>query len=158
MKFHKLPLIARIVMKPALWGSGVKVDIVTFEGLTPGRTNLDEIEGAMSSALGSEWSWFIRSRSKKTQESAVIFVHGDGSHFDMMIVSAEQGEAAVVKVRLKADEMKKWMDDPDEMALHHGTEKPKEKHKAKQKDKDKTDADNVVLSSASEKTSESGSQ
>lgn len=154
VKFHKLPLIARIVMKPALWGRGVKVDIVTFEGLSPDRANLEEIEGAMKDALGSDWSWFIRSTSKKTHERSVIYVRGGSDNFDMMIVSIEPTEADVVKVRLKPNEMKKWMDEPDEMVRHDDSDKQKDKkaakeqrkqkHKDKDQDKDRSGEDSAV--------------
>jgi hypothetical protein len=133
LKFHKLPWIARAAMKPALLGSGVKLDIMEFEGATPERADLNQIEGAMKDALGEDWSWFIRSTSNKTKERAVIFVRGAEAKFDMMIVSIEPGEAAIVKLRLKPDEMKKWMDEPDEMVLHH--DKDKQKHKEKMKEK-----------------------
>jgi hypothetical protein len=154
VKFHKLPLIARIVMKPALWGKGVKVDIVTFEGFSPDRTNLEQIESAMKDALGSDWSWFIRSTSKKTHERAVMYVRGVGDSFDMMIVSIEPSEAEVVKVRLKPNEMKKWMDEPDEMVRHGDSDKQREKkaakeerkqkNKDKQQDKDRSDEQSAV--------------
>jgi len=133
LKFHKLPWIARAAMKPSLWGSGVKVDILEFEGSTSQRADLDQIEAAMKDGLGQDWSWFIRSTSKQTHERAVIYVRGEAAKFDMMIVSIESGEAAIVKLRLKPDEMKKWMDEPDEMAFHHEQDKPKHKEKVKEK-------------------------
>ena len=120
VKLRKLPLIARVVMKPAMWGSGARADIMTFEGTTPEAVSPAAMEGAMKNALGPEWSWFIRSTSKKSDERAVIFVRAAGKDFEMMITSIEPQEAAVVKIRVKANEMKKWMDEPDEMALHRG--------------------------------------
>lgn len=136
LKFHKLPWIARAAMKPALWGKGVKLDILAFEGATPEPTNLDQIEAAMKDGLGQDWSWFIRTTSKKTNERALIYVRGEAGRFDMMIVSIEPGEAAIVKLRMKPDEMKKWMDEPDEMALHKDQDKQKNKEKVKEKQKD----------------------
>jgi hypothetical protein len=132
LKFHKLPWIARAVMKPALWGRGVKLDILAFEGETPERADLNQVESAMKKALGEDWSWFIRSTSKKTNERAVIFVREAAEKFDTIIVSIEPGEAAIVKLRMKQDEMKKWMDEPDEMALHKEKSKEKAKHKTQE--------------------------
>lgn len=154
VKFHKLPLIARIVMKPALWGSGVKLDVVTFEGLLPDNARLKDVDDAMKDALGPEWTWFVRSSSKRTQERAVIYVRAAGPNFDMMIVSIEANEADVVKLRLKPGEMKKWMDEPDEMVEHRDSEKQKDKkaakeerkqkNKDKQQDRDRSDEENAV--------------
>ena len=136
MKFHKLPLIARVVMKPVLWGSGVKLEVLAFEGATPETTDAAELDAAIKSSLGPEWSAFIRSSSNKTKERAVIYVRNAGKNFDMLIASLETGEAAVLKLRLKPDEMKKWMDEPGEMARHHDMDREKDKHKAKDKHKD----------------------
>jgi hypothetical protein len=119
VKHHGLPWIARIAMKPALWGSGTKLDLAMFENLPDlTKSNGLEVDGLMSSSLGSEWSRFIRVESRKTGERAVIYVRNVGDKLEMMITSIEPDEAVVLKLRVKPEEMQKWMDDPEEMAIH----------------------------------------
>jgi hypothetical protein len=119
VKHKGLPLIARIVMKPALWGSGVSMDLAMFENLPPTKANVPELDSVMRNSLGPEWSCFVRAGSRKTGERSVIYVRTEGDKLHMMIVSIEPDEAVVVKLKVKPDEMQKWVDDPTEMALNH---------------------------------------
>lgn len=122
VKHKGLPLIARIAMKPALWGSGVKMDLAMFENM-PALAGHDlEVDTLLKSTLGPDWTRFVRVESRKTGERNVIYVHTVGDKLEMMIVSIEPDEAVVLKMRIKPEDMQKWIDEPGEMALkgdHH---------------------------------------
>lgn len=124
VKHKGLPLIARMVMKPALWNSGVKLDMAIFEDVPLRPVKSPEIDSLMGTALGSDWSPFVRSESRKTGERSIIYVRTVGEKLEMMIVSIERDEAVVLKLRVKPQEMQKWIDDPEEMAAHRNRQDP----------------------------------
>lgn len=110
-----LPWVARFAAKPAMWGSGARMEFEVFEdqGLPLSRTSdLGEVTGK---ALGPEWRPFLRSESRRNGERAVIYVRPEGNRLLMMIVAAERDETSVVKLRLDTSRAQEWIDDPVEM-------------------------------------------
>ncbi len=122
IKHKGLPWIARLAMKPAMWGSGTKLDLAMFENVPVLAGRDMELDSLMKNTLGPEWTRFIRAESRRTGERSIIYVHTTGDKLEMMIVSIEPDEAVVLKLRTKPEEMQKWIADPDEMAFHDNRE------------------------------------
>lgn len=111
VKHTSLPLIARMVMKPAMWGSAGNMDFAVFEDVQVSPVSAVDLDALARKALDSSWNPFVRSHSRDG-ETAVIYVRNTGKQMEMMIVSVEPNEAAVVKMRLGPSDMKAWIDDP----------------------------------------------
>jgi hypothetical protein len=122
IKRTHLPWVARFAAKPAMWGSGAKMEFEVFEdqGLPLTRTtDLGEVTGK---ALGPEWRLFVRTESRRDGERALIYIRPEGKHLLMMIIAAERGETSVLKLKLDPSRAQEWIDDPVEMG------KEKQKH------------------------------
>jgi len=121
MHHTNLPWIARAFIKPALWGTGAKLNMKLFEGQPlPASTSLQSIEEVTRKALDPSWRPFIQANSTRDHEKTVIYAKGDGKHMFLMIVAADREDTTVVKLKLDTSETRRWMDEPQEHAGHHG--------------------------------------
>ena len=87
--------------------------------LAPSRT--DDLGQVVEHSLGSDWSLFVRTRSKDDSDDTLIYVNlGDGK-LQMMIVSIEPDEATVVEMNLNEQTMLRWIakESSQEQAWHH---------------------------------------
>ncbi len=114
-----IPWFARVVMKPAMFGSGVSgLKVAEFErGAFRGEASQERVATVVERTVGPEWQRMVRVRSRAGNETTYIYVRPSGQRFTMLIVSVESSEAAVVQMTLNPKQAKKWMDDTDEMAL-----------------------------------------
>jgi len=115
--YHKKPMrmmglvswAARPFMPPGV--SGLKLAV--FEGvdpaLQPGGRDFDTF---MQGVAGPDYHPFVRVRSGRHSEQTYVYLREVKDASELLIVTLDPGEAVVVKVRLKPEAMKDWMDDP----------------------------------------------
>lgn len=110
-----LPWVARFAAKPAMWGSGARMEFEVFEdqGIALSRTS--DLGEVTSKALGPEWRLFLRTESRRDGERAFIYVRPEGKRLLMMIIAAERNETSVMKLKLDSGRAQEWIDDPVEM-------------------------------------------
>ena len=115
--YHKKPmpfmglvsLVARFAQPQGV--SGIKLAI--FDDIDPSLSpNESEVDRFMQSILGSEFQPFVRVRSHRDHEQTYIYLHNVNDASEMLMVTIESSDAVVVKMRLKPEAMKDWMDDP----------------------------------------------
>ena len=63
---------------------------------------------------------FIRVLSSSRHELTCVYLRESGQSFDLLLVTAERREAVVVGMRLDAEAMAKWVDDPEGMSRSCG--------------------------------------
>src|SRR5688572_17685303 len=70
---------------------------------------------AINAALGATWSPLIQVQSGRDQEQVYIFLRSSGEKFNVMVITIEPRDATVVQVDLRPENLKKLMQDPDDM-------------------------------------------
>jgi len=95
------------------------VKLAVFEDVRLSEHTPQELESVLISALGPEWSPFVKSVSHHGSEQNWIYVRQDRRGLKMFIVSVERNELSLLEVKVSKREMGKWINDTDEMARRH---------------------------------------
>jgi hypothetical protein len=96
---------------------GVKLAIFEDERLS--ELTPAQIEQSVVKALGPRWTQFVKSTSKYGDEQNWIYVCGDGKKLQMFIASVEHSELSLVQVKVSKRQMRRWINETDEMAKRH---------------------------------------
>ena len=95
--------------------SGLKLAV--FQHMPRPRGSSDqEFEEKVTASLGPSWQRFVRVRSREDNQFTIIYTNGGEKDVEMMIVAIQPDNATVVQVKLKASDLKRWIDDPEGMA------------------------------------------
>ena len=113
-----IPFFARILVKPAMLGSGaggLKLAVFESEGKA---FHVDEVHlaQAVEASIGPEWQKFVEVRSRRDKECVLIFAKSGAGGTTMLIVSLESEEATVVEVKVDVEKFGRWISDPTEMS------------------------------------------
>lgn len=113
-----IPWYARMMMKPAMVGSGVSgLKVAEFENVSFRHEGAPErIARVVEQVIGPEWQRVIRVRSRRDKETTYIYFRPQGARFTMLIVSAEADEGAVVQMTINEREFEKWARNTEVMA------------------------------------------
>lgn len=115
--YHKKPMpfmgfisfVARFEQPQGV--SGIKFAI--FDDIDPSLSpDENEFDRFMQSIIGSEFQPFVRVRSHRDQEQTYVYLHNLKDASEMLVVTIDTSDAVVVKMRLKPEAMKDWVDDP----------------------------------------------
>jgi len=96
---------------------GVKLAVFEDEDLS--QCSPDEIQRALVHALGPQWSPFVKSVSRYGEEQSWIYVTDSGKKLHMFIASVERSELSLIEVNVSESQMRKWINDTDEMVRKH---------------------------------------
>ncbi len=96
---------------------GVKLAI--FEDERLGDLSPQEIERSVVRALGPQWTQLVKSTSKYGEEQNWIYVSEEGKKLQMFIASVEHNELSLVQVKISERQMRRWINETDEMAKRH---------------------------------------
>lgn len=77
-------------------------------------TSLEEI---IQAAARSGWQPVVRSFSRRTGETAYVYMQPAGKDVKMLVVSVEPDEAAVIQLKFSPDKLSKFLD--EEIGGHH---------------------------------------
>jgi len=72
-----------------------------------------QLESAVSNALGSEWTPFVKSISNHGGEQTWIYLRPQGKGLHMFIATAESGEVSLIEVKASERQMRRWIKDKD---------------------------------------------
>lgn len=64
---------------------------------------------------GPEFQPFVRVRSRRDGEQTFVYGRELGRDFELLVVTLEQDEACVVKMRINPEQVHNWFDDPPAM-------------------------------------------
>ena len=95
------------------------VKLAVFEDEKLSELPPEQIEHSLLKALGPQWSQFIKSTSHYGDEQNWIYVNGDGKKLQMVIASMDRDELSLIQVKVSPRQMRKWINDTDEMSRHH---------------------------------------
>jgi hypothetical protein len=96
------------------------VKLAVFEDETLAERSPEELEHAVLTALGPEWSPFVKSSSNHGAEQNWIFLRQDGKKLQMFVATAERGELSLVEVKVSERQMRRWINDTDVMVKSKG--------------------------------------
>lgn len=123
MAYHKKPMpfmgfvsfVARFAQPQGV--SGMKFAI--FDDIDPSLSpDPREFDSFMRSIVGSEFQPFVRVRSHRDHEQTYVYLHDAKDASELLVVTIDPSDAVVVKMRLKPEAMKDWMDDPVQQGRH----------------------------------------
>ena len=115
--YHKKPtpfmglvsFVARFAQPQGV--SGMKLAI--FDDIDPSLSpDESEFTAFMQNIVGSEFEPFVQVRSHRDHEQTYVYLHNVKNASEMLVVTIDSSDAVVVKMRLKPEAMKDWMDDP----------------------------------------------
>ena len=95
------------------------VKLATFSDDKLAECSPQQIERALLTALGPRWSPFVKSISNHRDEQNWIYLDGDSKKIEMFIASVERNELSLVEVKMSESQMRRWINDTDEMARKH---------------------------------------
>ena len=73
-----------------------------------------EFDRFMQGVVGPEFQPFVRVRSHRDHEQTYVYLHDLKDASELLVVTIDASDAVVVKMRLKPEAMKDWVDDPVE--------------------------------------------
>lgn len=95
------------------------VKLAVFEDEDFSQRSPEEIQHSLVNALGPQWTPFIKSVSKYGEEQTWIYAADSGKKLQMFIASVERNELSLIEVNVSQSQMRRWINDTDEMARKH---------------------------------------
>ncbi len=97
-------------------GSGFQmpgVKLAVFEDARLSSHTAQDLEIAVSNALGEEWTPFVKSISNHGGEQTWIYLRPEGKRLHMFIATAASGEVSLIEVKASERQMRRWIKDKD---------------------------------------------
>jgi hypothetical protein len=96
-----------------------------FDDITSPRTALrEELESSLQGLVGPDYQPFVRAQDNRGGDLTIIYIRESGKQsFEMLIISIDSSDAVLMKMRLRPEAMREWMDEPVERgkgSSHHG--------------------------------------
>lgn len=132
--FLGLAKFAVRIVKPA----GVKsINISLFEGLkNTGELPDSELSGLMRSAMTPEW-YPLASVRRRNGDQVYVYAAESGKDIKLAVLVINQTDAALVRVKINPDSLRKFMDDPKIMGISLGSNKEEQAFQSNKKDTEK---------------------
>ncbi len=99
------------------------IDLAVFEHLSDRDRDGRNLMESVQNAVGRSWKPFIKVRSLKTgaEETVLVYMRQEGRDWRLLVTSVERDEATVLQLRLNAEALVQWINDPEHHALRwHG--------------------------------------
>jgi hypothetical protein len=96
------------------------VKLAVFEDADLSDRSPEEIQRSVLKALGPEWTPFVKSTCNHGAEQNWIFLREEGPKLHLFIATAERNELSLVEVKVSERQMRRWINDTDEMAKNKG--------------------------------------
>lgn len=90
---------------------GVKLSV--FDDARLSGLSAEDLESAISTALGAEWAPFVKSSSNHGQEQTWIYLRPEGKRVHMFIATAASGEMSLIELKASERQMRRWIKDKD---------------------------------------------
>ncbi len=87
--------------------------LAVFEDGRLSSSSPQDLERAVSSALGPEWTPFVKSISNHGGEQTWIYLRPQGKGLHMFIATAESGGVSLIEVKASKRQMRRWIKDKD---------------------------------------------
>jgi len=88
--------------------------MVIFDDIEPSRTPPgDDLESSLASIVGPSYQPFVRVHEVRSGDWTCIYTRESGkTSFEMVIVSIDSSDAVLMKMQLKPEALRDWVDEP----------------------------------------------
>lgn len=94
--------------------SGLKIAV--FDHLQrPSGTSTEAFEQSVESSMGKAWRPLVRVRSNNDNELTLVYANPSDRDIRALVVCIEPNQATVVQARVTAAQIRKWIEQPDEV-------------------------------------------
>jgi hypothetical protein len=113
--FFGLASFAVKIVRPA----GVKsIKLVMFEELNDaGRGGHTELNAIIRQSLDEQWQPLVRISSRKAGEQMFVYARQEGNDIKLMVVSLQETQAFIARVKLNPETLAKWMEKPELLGI-----------------------------------------
>jgi hypothetical protein len=128
VKHQGIPLLARAGMKAATTAARIKggearriaeagsVKVAIFEDQSfDSHGAIADFKRSITSTLGTEWMPLVQTLSPKEEQQTHVFLREAGDKFQVLVVSIDKRDAAVVQMTIRPDVLAKLLENPDDM-------------------------------------------
>ncbi len=93
------------------------IRLAIFEGLDSSRhPAAPDLDTFMQGIAGAEFRPFVRVRSRRDGEQTFVYAKGSGRDLELLVVTLDQDEACVVKMKVDPEGIRQWVDNPPGMS------------------------------------------
>jgi hypothetical protein len=92
------------------------VKLAVFDNVSTSEYGPQELQRAVSNALGPEWVPFVKCTSNHGAEQNWIYLRQQGKMTHLFIATAESNEVSLVEIKASERQMRRWIKDTDQMA------------------------------------------
>jgi hypothetical protein len=120
VKREEIPMmgLVKFIAHTASAGNLNGLELANFEGLEYSENNARDFSNIVSRILDDNWRPMIRVQSRRSGEFTSIWVRAEKGQWRMMIANLERDEANVIELKVNADELLKWVHDPEHAGEH----------------------------------------
>ena len=99
--------------------AGVKsIKIAIFEDLdSSGNINHAELNAVIRQSLDEEWQPLVRVYSRREGEQVFVYARNEGDDIKLMVVSLQQTDAFIARVKISPATLAKWMEKPEILGI-----------------------------------------
>jgi len=110
--------LANVALKFVHPAGAKHVDFAIFQDLEPRRGR--NLKSSIRHAVGDEWQPFVTVHSERGRSDAdtLVYMKGHGDDVTLLVVTLDRDQAVVVEARVDPKELRKWVDNPEDMARH----------------------------------------
>jgi hypothetical protein len=103
------------IVRPA----GVKsIKIAIFEDLdSSGNISHAELNSVIRQALDEEWQPLVRVYSRSEGQQVFVYARNEGEDIKLMVVSLQQTDAFIARVKINPATLAKWMEKPEILGI-----------------------------------------
>ncbi len=93
------------------------IQLAIFEDLDSSRHPADpDFDAFVQEIVGPEFRPFVRVRSRRDGEQTFVYAKELERDLELLVVTLEQDEACVVKMKVDPEGIRQWVDDPPAMS------------------------------------------
>ena len=95
------------------------LNVAIFENLEGKvKVSVADLDEIVANNLGSSWQPIVRTKSRRDNESTVVYVDTSSPDIRMFVATIEPGEATIVKMSVPEATLRDWLDDTDGRKKH----------------------------------------
>ena len=111
--------LVKFVAHTASAGNLNGFELANFEGLDYSENTTPAISpNIVSRILDDNWRPMVRVQSRRSGEYTSIWVRADKGQCRVMIANLERSEANVIELKVDAEQLLKWVQDPEHAGEH----------------------------------------
>jgi len=113
--------LANFVCKVARPAGAKDLRLAIFEHVSDRHPSAEQVDDMISSLKAQGWTPFVRVRSNRSRELTMIYARQVHRDHELLLTTFEHDEAVVMRIRINADTLAKWVNHPRLMGRCKGS-------------------------------------